>query len=545
MPINFFKAIKNSKVIVNGACLSLFIFSYCYFTQLYRDTQKIDQLSGAEVGFDILVRHFQAVNFALFNQFPTIGYYADPKVYKINANDLDKEDEATGYFLAIIDKQQPVYNFSRPPLYPLLIGSIYKLFGFKLYYNQILAIFIQSFIICFLPFAGYRIWAKRGFVAGFIAAMWFMFVDCDSVFSHDKIDLIMQLAILTFFSLGATMQAKSNYRYFIFWGILFGLQIHLKPVVLFFPFVLGGLALITYSWADIKQIVPKLFVMFFTASCLILPWSVYKQSKMDETLLQRENWTQALSDSLPELKFSTWSELAQFFHSDSSFIIKQRIYTDLLCDELLAKTLSDNKFLLHQNNELSLDGKAIHSEWQYVTSSFYYTNAYLKSSAKKLFAFYTAHPKYILLLPLKKLSGISLSSPTIFWLAIGLWGLSQILYAIRQSVRLRKQKGIFVLLLFSTAFLWAINSLEFEHLNFGVGLILFLIGIGVLIQQKAPLGKFVYPSLVLSLSLIVVFSFGAERFGDVFLPINFFIIAHSMISIMDFILKKEKVITHS
>jgi len=147
--------------LIFGMMLFVLFFIFIFKVNL---SNKIDILNGSdEWDYQTI-----AVNFATGHGFHVTGNFEKPEVYKFGSVDkgtYEKQKILKGFV-----------NIHRPPLYPLFIGLIYKMFGVNPFIIVILQLLLLCIVAAGLPMFGYFLWRSKGFYIGIVSGLIFMCV---------------------------------------------------------------------------------------------------------------------------------------------------------------------------------------------------------------------------------------------------------------------------------------------------------------------------------------------------------------------------------
>ena len=511
-----------SNILVILSCAVLFILSFSLLTLRYQSTSGIDSIGGGETDPDILDYHFISVNFALTNQFPVTGYILDTSIYKIQY-DKTLDD----LFLNMFKKNGSVTTFARPPLYPLVLGCIYKIFGYKIYFVQRLNILLLSLIISLTPLVGFKTWGMIGYWAGLIGSGLFAALGCQN-YLIETVDVEIFIAFVFFLlsSIGLILRVTSRPFLFFAFGLSIGLGLLAKPVIVAFPFLYASYLLLKHSKSNFRPILVRIAVLFVGVFLVILPYTIYINHQHETTIDQREAWIKRVSATMSNIEYNDYSEMPPCNINDFDQCIpvfkdyiKTMFITHCSTRSFIIITNSGGPQLFYQNNELSIDGKPLHFEWAYVKNSFYRKYFANEPVMVKLFHFYSKYPSYIFRIPMARLSYTAGKAPLLYWLSAALFGLC-IIQRRQTNLKNKKMKGFINLLIFMlTAASLICSFIIFQYATILLFVPLFLIGILLyrpVDEQKIPV---VFPTLWMSLFLFVFVLYGHERFTRVANPL--------------------------
>ena len=200
--------------------------------------------------------------------------------------------------------ENSTYNFGKPPeptsweapIYPLIIGGVFKVFGTFSSVSAVVLMVLQtltSAINCVLLFLiGRRIFNEG---VGLLAVLIFTFYPSDIHFSVMKIGstnlyvTLIILFILQLFDLADTPNIKKG----IFAGFSFGLALLIFPAVIsFLPFALGWLFL--RGQAERKMLMINVALLFLAVCVTILPWQIRNYSVFGRFIFIKSNLSREL-----------------------------------------------------------------------------------------------------------------------------------------------------------------------------------------------------------------------------------------------------------
>lgn len=145
-----------------SAALGLMLLLFFIFVFKVNLSDRVD----VQYGSDEWDYQAIAVNFATGHGFHIAGHYEKPEVYKfgqVEPGTFEKQELLKG-----------IPNIHRPPLYPLMLGILYKITGIHPAAVVILQLFLLCLAAAFLPLLGYKLLKTNGFIAGLISAVVFI-----------------------------------------------------------------------------------------------------------------------------------------------------------------------------------------------------------------------------------------------------------------------------------------------------------------------------------------------------------------------------------
>ena len=158
-----------------------------------------------------------------------------------------------------------------PPLFPLFLAGIYRLFGHNFFVVRIIQAAIGSFTCSLVYLIGKKAFGeKNGFLSGLLAAFYPAFISYTGLLLTETLAAFL-IATFLYFLMKAT-EYKNQWRWHAFAGMALGLVILCRSEMLLFPvFVLLGLLLVYKSK---KQALIGFFILSGLAAIIILPWTV-------------------------------------------------------------------------------------------------------------------------------------------------------------------------------------------------------------------------------------------------------------------------------
>lgn len=141
------------------------VFSFLLFSVFLFKVNLSDRVD-VQYGSDEWDYQAIAVNFATGHGFHIAGHYEKPEVYKfgqVEPGTFEKQELLKG-----------IPNIHRPPLYPLVLGVVYKIAGIHPSAVVILQLFLLCLAAASLPLLGFKLLKTKGFIAGLMSAAVFI-----------------------------------------------------------------------------------------------------------------------------------------------------------------------------------------------------------------------------------------------------------------------------------------------------------------------------------------------------------------------------------
>jgi 4-amino-4-deoxy-L-arabinose transferase-like glycosyltransferase len=529
----FIKSNRVLTIFVALSCVASFLISYKYLHYKYQVTESNQYIGEGERGLnEMLDYHFMAVNFALANKFPVIGYLMDSALYRINPN-----SELDFYFGTY--KQSgagAVVFFHRWPLYPLFVGFIYKVFGYNFFYNQWVNILMISLIVGSMPWLGFRGWGAIGYCSGILGGWFFFLFNTYNVGTLD-IDVFVSFVFFIAFVFALYAEKKDTPLHFFIAGIAIGIGLLAKGAILFLPVIYLLYFLSGYRNVPILNLIKKAAALFLGITFLVLPWLIYIKYQEAITVKERQAWSAKVTKSIPRIELNN---LAQF----DSILFAQEVnakgesVTNVLMASMCKQyyvssvTLSKNfaEPVLDYNNEYCTIDRPFpfHAEWRYIKNSFYKTHFQQQSTLVKIFGFYCYHPKLIVQIPMARLRHVAKINdyPLFFWLGGALWGLSMLQQRLCGVQRKICRYSLAGLLFFMVVLVCAITLIFFTDYAAVFCSLLFLSGFVFLKKGNEPKVSVAFPFFWLNFFLIIVVLMGDGRLVKMFLPVSCFYVVY-------------------
>ncbi len=166
-------------------------------------------------------------------------------------------------------------SYSRPPLYPLLIAGIYKLFGNNNYLGLRLAQSVVSSFMCLLIYLiGLRLMGRSiGVIAGSIASIYPVFITSCSIYRIECLSSFL-LTLVTWWII--KIREDLSYLRVCLLGILLGIMALVSGMmVLYIIFLLAAMAWTGYfrQW-PLKKTIAFILILFLCFALPIAPWAI-------------------------------------------------------------------------------------------------------------------------------------------------------------------------------------------------------------------------------------------------------------------------------
>jgi hypothetical protein len=528
--------------------LKLFLFCFGVFlasvTWLYNQNSmyfKMESVYKEVPDVDELDYHFIAANFALHNEFPVIGFISKESDYNLSY----KKNSAVGYDKVYLDMFRlagPVNTVIRPPLYPLLVGLAYKIFGIHLSVLLWVNILLLSITTGLLPLIALKIWKKGSLLISIAATLLFLKILDFELFKTDPDMATPLLGVLLYWLVNEVLlNPKLN---FLFWlGIVAGITLLTKPLIVFLIIMLVPYFYLKLGYSSKFLFIKNLVIIVLGMAIFIIPGSVYLGLKKQKTENARKMWAHKISLSVEEpTQFNSKQEIESSnentFHAIKNFV--KYIYCYNISPANGSFFAGDG--FLYLNNEFCINNIADNGTfgwlWKVVKTSYYNTIHKDANGIEKVYYFYRDNPKYIYLIPYERIK-MSSFQPMVFWLSIALWSL----------VTISKVSSLFFVrknLIYLSLFLF-FSALFFIDISFRMDLPInqeiaafsmvgaFGLSICLLVWFKIPMDPF--PLFWLNTFMFIFFIYGDQRFLKPTLAISCLMIVSSTVQLFDLLIK--------
>jgi|GEM_PF-6738710 len=526
--------LSSSRVRVSILCILFFAGVSISLRYQLRESIKLESIFRQDPDVDELDFHFMAVNFALKNEFPVIGYLTDTAAYKIRYEQGNQLGVDVMY-LNMFRVAGPVHTFARPPAYSFVVGLLYKIFGFHLFVLIWFNILLVAGSAAILPYLGYRIWGQHGLLSGMIASLLFLLVAEFSYVTMD-VEILASFLFLLMFYLALLISKKDTPLNLFCLGLLVSIEFLNKPVILFFL----PLYLIFYYFDTkrprLTKYLNKISFIFIGLAIVILPWTIYINYQKSITIEERRAWSAKTYASLvPPVLFNSKKEIdasqQNTIHALKNFIKIIYIYhtEDNNSPMLITNQFREGVSLLFLNNEYCVDNSADMAGfgwlWKIIKTSYYNTHHLSSSNVMKVFYFYWENPSYIYKIAAVRIK-YSVEYPLIFWLAPALWALA--LISIKaQSIKNKflQRSSLIALLIIGAGYIalgfgWPLKSEPLWRV--AVYLPAYITGILIWKKEYNRNLSGAYPIFWLSIFLFILLVYGDQRFTKAALGVNCF-----------------------
>jgi len=519
------------------SCLLFFVLFFIFSFKVNLSNKINVQFGSDEWDYQTI-----AVNFACGHGFHVTGSLEKPEVYKFG-----NVDNGTYEKLELL---KGITDIHRPPLYPLFIGLVYKLFGVNPYLIVIFQLLLLCIVAAGLPLLGYFLWQNKGFYSGIISGVIFI------IFNYRMADVFLPGQAFTVFWIFIFIYIAEKFLkaktplWAALMGFVFALSLLFHATMILVVGFIGIYLLLDFKngekWAKTKNLLAFCVVVFVT----LLPWHLFafktlKVLKHDasvvlsialDTTLTFNKKTQQIAKYAPKYgqslmpqKEFTDSEIKKindslipdvknkgtYFNNIKTTTID--FYKIALSQEIIDAPdyfpiiLSSAKnWAMDCHNEYINKGY-LNPEWRYNANSFYNNdNLKNRNSFIRVYSFYKNNPKLIFILIYKKINVALNRFGFIKYFFVLFIFYHVLFYLISSGI---KKYNILILSLISVLFF--ILLISYQH-NITPLLLMYVCGLGILFFRKQIV------SLPLSFNWIffnlVIFSciaFGNSRYFEV------------------------------
>lgn len=490
---------KNTKLIV-------ITLSYIFLFILLRYTPKDISISKP----DVWENHTVAVNFSEYNKFPVMGMIGDSELYQL---DKLEENDIEAYSKCRFFQAGPVVDFFKPPVYGIILGLGYKVFGVDLkvayYLNLLFLMGIVFFIIKTMDLLHSKAW-----LGGIIALLYIYFGEHN--LNNILPETLVSLLLLTVFYIAILIIREDKTSSYFLIGIVIGLGVLTKGTMLILSFLIIS-SIIVSKWKT-ERFRIKICSLIGGLLIILTPWIIYSNVLRLNTSAEMIKWRENIVSTERKcnhlLVEREWAKNGIGFSADTH---QEKIVTDLLRryvtphSVIIISNQTPAEGLLELHNEYCVDG-LWHPEWKFKESAIYNNNYSSLSPVGKVIRFYLDNPRYIYKNALGKLKNSINSNNYIFILSSFLIScLSVILRVRRTNYNLRLSLFIILLLAY-----WLTSLLSLDlHLSF----VVFITFIGLITFKKKNSGLHLLILLTVIGVFVTLFLFyGAPRFVNFTIP---------------------------
>jgi len=350
---------------------------------------------------DAMEYQLLAVNLSEFGRFPTVGFLEAPRFYGIDtAESLSLSNRVR---LELTLGSGPVIGLGKPPLYPLLLASVYSVMGLDCripFWLNAIMMAITSFVVFLgvaLALGGYSFFLRLP--ASVLVAGYYVY----SVQPLIGFALPGPLIHLTVALLSCAVLLDRSHSWLS--GVLLGLLLLTNGNML--PLAAAFILLLAVRWLKGSGRSP--LVMGLATVLVVLPWSVYANVQLSRSAEARKEWREAMfEDTLPLAQTQPGFDRRARSGQDSLItrLIINRMYSRYADDGFVI--LSKQPFgdeILSVHNEYAVDG-SWHPEWRYVVGSYHNNENQGRTLLSRVILFYWDNPEFLWLNSRGKLLGV-------------------------------------------------------------------------------------------------------------------------------------------
>jgi len=431
------RIIQNLYVFADSSKKRWLIFGVMFFVLFFIFIFKVNLSNKIDVFYGSDEWDYQtiAVNFATGHGFHVTGGFEKPEVYKfghVDSGTFEKQELLRG-----------ITNIHRPPLYPLFVGVMYKIFGVNPSYIVIFQLLLLCIVAAGLPLLGFFLLQSKGFYSGIISGIVFMFVN------HKMAEYFLPgQAFTAFFIFIFIFIAEKFFRKkTTLWAVAMAIALAVSllfhaTMILVVGFIVIYLLIDLKNgnkWINVKNLIT--FSIVFIA--VLLPWHLFAYKTLRElkhdsfvvlsatlnTSLTAKEKVDLISHKAP--KYGQYLEPKKIFNESEIRKITDSLIPDVknkgvFFNNINASTIDFYKIGLLQeiidapdyflvflsitknvamdcHNEFITNGNSS-PEWRFNSTSFYNNdNLNNKISFTRVYNFYKHNPDYILPLVIMKI----------------------------------------------------------------------------------------------------------------------------------------------
>ncbi len=362
---------------------------------------------------DAIEYHLPAANLALHNAFPYFGFIGPKEDYKLCQNNNEN------IYHQILEEASSIVFPSKPPLYSLLLGLGFKIFGYSpataLFFN-LLCFYL---IIYFLFVACYFLLGMKGLFVALITSILLCVIEVNLI-SFDA-ELLTALLVLIAFTFGVIAFRNKNAKYHLLFGCAMSLLVLCKG---YFVFSVMIFIIIYLSFILKNKVMSAIYsLMFFLMGFLlfILPWVCFINFSIQNNIESRTAFHNKLKEHAPNLILNNHDEIY-----NANGAIRDDVIFDLMLFHQYQHAAENNFVfitnqlgeynILNVHNEYCSDGD-FHPEWRIIKTSFYNKHKD-KDKNTKLFMFYRYHFLLGIEIVLAKIKNSITAKTFWYWCAI-------------------------------------------------------------------------------------------------------------------------------
>lgn len=368
-----------------------------------------------------------AVNLALHNRFPTMGIVGSENEY--NLDDFNTEPKAD-FLKCRFKSLKPIINYSKPPAYPFILGTLYRITGVKMSSSFYLNFLFISGILTLLLALGNNLAGISGVSTALLSFSVFLLKGNFNL-SDISPELMMSFLTVSLIFFLIKILSSSNIGYIALLGIISGLTLLTKGVliILIVSIPVYFLTMFGISFKCLRLTLVWILALVLT----IAPWSIKANSDLTANKHHLISWKNSLDGT-----FDQCSGSQQYPARLNTYDVNQIIVDHYKrYAEFEKKVFISNQFTFDElpavHNELCVDGNW-HVEWRYVDDLSYNTQYENLSGLNSVVQFYMDNPNMLLRIACAKIKLATQGSNLPFTLALGLITVLIVVQKISKSV---------------------------------------------------------------------------------------------------------------
>jgi|GEM_PF-4218492 len=473
-----------------------------------------NNLSKSEIistGIDPWEYHSIAVNFAKYGEFPLMGVYKNDSnsIYQFNSF---SNSEIEDYLFCRWYESGSVYSFEKPPLYPLVLGLLYKIFSININHVYFLNLFLLTISVYFIFLIGSKVY-KCSSLFSFITAFLYLFVGTFNSLSDVSADLLLTFLVLLTINYILKGKDRTDFWFFFWLGMLFSLMAMAKGNIIFFVLLYPFFLLIQFG---INITFLRVILIIYTSFFLFIsPWIVYANIIRIYNTESSKVWGENLKRSEQKCKIEIQDhKKVEENHKHQLGIIQSNMHHRLVT-HLWGAAYSQNKFIILSNQFRPEEFLSLHNEyctngewkpeWRFMEDAYYNRTNLNEPMYLKIVYFYKDHPKLLFEIAFAKLKLAIGNKFSFYCLAMLLVGCSFLFATISD----RKKTILFLIIITIFSVLY-ING--YIHLIILISILIFIFGIMNYRKKTINLIHYSFILLLINSLLFTVVLYGGERF---------------------------------
>lgn len=480
-------------------------------------SNKFNQYSTISSGIDQWEYHSVAVNFAKYNKFPLMGIYQDEKKYQF---DRFERSDIEDYLFCRWSSSGSVFSFEKPPLYSLILGSFYKVFGVDIKSVYLLNLGIYILIIYLTLLICNQLFVHK-IIFSFLSIFLFLIFGSFNGLSNVSPDLLLtSITLLTIFYI-LKHEESTSVKHLIGLGVLFAFMASIKGNVIFFILLYPFYFLLTLGFS--KLFFKSIFIVYLTFIISISPWMIYANVLKLTTVKMSVNWGENLlkTEETCQLEIKDFKKVEDNRQHRINLIRNNNHHK--LVSSLWSNAYVKNKFIVISNqfrpneflslhNELCVNGNW-KPEWRFNKNAYHNKHQVGKNPYFKIICFYMDNPKLFFKIGFAKVNLAFGTTFSIYCLSLFLVGY----YLLSFNTSKMKQRILFSLTLI---LFFCIYSAGYLKLIILLSVLVFIFGLLTYRKKHIRFIPFSLVLLLLNSFLIIVIIYGGERFVYFIDPIS-------------------------